>query len=90
MKLEAALFNWLQIRLVADARPEDRAALDTVVFFEQILTEDHGLTRFEVAGSDDTMMHVRYEKDGRSKLQLFPREDAMQLLADIDSNPKYN
>ncbi|MBD2870149.1 hypothetical protein [Paenibacillus arenilitoris] len=90
MKLEDAMFNWLQIRLVADARPDDRAAIDTADFFEQILREDHGLTDFAIAKTDATMIHVKFEKDGRLKLQLYPREEAEQLLADIESNPKYN
>ncbi|RCW46514.1 hypothetical protein [Paenibacillus prosopidis] len=90
MKLEDALFNWLQIRVVADARPDDQAALDTLEFFAQILTEDHGLTGFTIIKTDETMIHVKYEKDGRSKLQLYPREPGEQLLTDIESNPKYN
>lgn len=90
MKFEDALFNWLQIQLVADARPEDQAAIETLAFFAQVLTEDHGLTSFVVAKTDETMIHVKYEKDGRSKLQLYPRELGSQLLTDIESNPKYN
>lgn len=90
MKFEEALFNWLQIRLVADARPDDQAALDTLAFFAQILTEDHCLSDFVISKTDETMIHVKYEKDGRSKLQLFPRERGEQLLSDIESNPKYN
>ncbi|WP_419872863.1 hypothetical protein [Candidatus Pristimantibacillus sp. PTI5] len=90
MKLEDALFNWLQIKLVAAARQDDQAAWDTLAFFEQILTEDHGLTDFAITKTDDTMIHVKYEKDGRVKLQLYPRERGEQLLADIESNPKYN
>ncbi|MOA19209.1 hypothetical protein D3C78_1395740 [compost metagenome] len=90
MKLEAALFNWLQIKLVSDARPDDGAAEETALFFEQILIEDHGLSNFAIANTDQTMIHVKYEKDGHVKLQLFPREQAEQLLADIEANPKYN
>lgn len=90
MKLEDALFNWLQIQLVASARPDDGAAQDTVLFFAQILTEDHGLSHYEIAKMDETMIHVKYEKDGRAKLQLFPRERCEQLLTDIEANPKYN
>ncbi|NIK75891.1 hypothetical protein FHS15_000991 [Paenibacillus castaneae] len=90
MKLEDALFNWLQIKLVANARPDDGAAQDTVLFFAQILTEDHGLTEFAIAKTDNTMIHVTYEKDGRTKLQLYPRERCEQLLTDIEANPKYN
>lgn len=90
MKLEDALFNWLQIQLVADARPEDGAAAETLSFFAQILVEDHGLTQFVVDKMDETMIHVRYVKDGREKLQLFPREAGEGLLRDIVANPKYN
>lgn len=90
MRLEDALFNWLQIRIVADARPDDNAAKDTLAFFEQILQEDHGLSAFDIAKIDETMIHVRYEKDSRAKLQLFPRESGEQLLLDIIDNPKYN
>ncbi|MEK3882532.1 hypothetical protein [Paenibacillus sp. PL2-23] len=90
MRLEDALFNWLQIRIVADARPDDGAARDTLAFFEQILREDHGLVSFDIARTDDTMIHVRYDKDSRTKLQLFPRESGEQLLQDIIANPKYN
>lgn len=90
MKLEDALFNWLQIHLVAEARPEDRAAQETVRFFEQILQEDHGLTEYAVAAFDATMFHVRYGIDGKTKMHMFGREQAEQLLTDIDSNPKYH
>jgi hypothetical protein len=90
MRLEDALFNWLQIQIVADARPEDNAARDTLSFFEQILREDHALSAFDIVKTDETMIHVRYEKDSRAKLQLFPREVGEQLLRDITDNPKYN
>jgi len=90
MKLEDALFNWLQIQIVSDARPDDGAAAETLSFFAQILVEDHCLTDFAIAKIDDTMIHVKYAKDGRAKLQLFPREAGEGLLRDIASNPKYN
>lgn len=90
MRLEDALFNWLQIQVVSDARPDDGAAAETLSFFAQILTEDHGLTDFAIVKTDETMIHVKYVIDGRSKLQLFPREAGEGLLRDIASNPKYN
>lgn len=90
MKLEDALFNWLQIHLVAEARPEDKAAGETVRFFEQILREDHGLTEFVIGAMDATMVHVRYTASGKTKMQMYGREQAEQLLADIDSDSKYH
>lgn len=90
MNLQNALFNWLQIKTVADARPDDHAAKETLGFFEVILTEDHKLSNFEVANIDDTMYFIRYESEGKSKTQMFGRDEVEQLLEDINSNPKYN
>lgn len=90
MKLQDALFNWLQIKLVADSRTEDRAARDTMDFFEEILRADHKLTRFEVTGKDERFVTVSYEVEGETKTQRFERETVEQLLHDINANPKYN
>lgn len=90
MRLDDALFNWLQIQIVAEARPDDNAAVETRDFFLQILTEDYHLTFVQVDKIDDTMIHLRYELEGRSKVQMFPREAAEKLLSDINENPKYN
>jgi hypothetical protein len=83
-----ALFNWLQIKVVADARPEDGAAQETVTFFEEILREDHQMNLFVVERTDETMYYVRYEADNKSKLQMFDREQVEQLLNDIESLAK--
>lgn len=90
MRFEDALFNWLQIKVVADGRPDDGAAKETESFFRSILSEDHGLESFAVAGVDDTMYRVVYVKDGKKKTQLFDKEAVEQLLVDINGNPKYN
>jgi len=90
MKLEDALFNWLQIDRVANARPDDRAAIDTRDFFLTLLREDHSISRVSVSAEDATMVHVRIEREaGGKKLFLFDREAADQLLADIVANPRY-
>lgn len=90
MKLEDSLFNWLQIQLVAEARPEDQAARETVRFFEEILTEDHGVSDLAISAQDTTMIHIRYAVNGKTRVQMFGREQAEQLLSDIDSSPKYH
>ncbi len=38
MNLQDTLFNWLQISIVAEARPEDGAARETKDFFRAHLT----------------------------------------------------
>lgn len=90
MKLKDALFNWLQMRIVADGRPDDRAARDTLEFFADILRQDHGLTDFHISATDETFVTVKYVSEGKVKTQLFDRQSAEQLLRDIESNPKYN
>ncbi|GFN30371.1 hypothetical protein [Paenibacillus xylaniclasticus] len=90
MKLEDALFNWLQIDRVASARPDDRAALQTRDFFLTVLQEDHGVSCVSVSAEDATMVHVRVEfEKGSRKLFMFDRQASEQLLADIASNPRY-
>lgn len=89
MTLQDALFNWLQIKIVAEARPDDRAARETMQFFEEILREDHQLEQYAVT-SDETMYRIQYGSAGQLKLQMYDRETAEQLLSDINSNPKYN
>ena len=90
MKLEDALFHWLQMKLVCDARPEDQAAKETLAFFAQILEEDHQLLRFALSAADDREYTVSYENVTGSQCLRFDRDLAEQLLRDIESNPKFN
>ncbi|WP_214629132.1 hypothetical protein [Paenibacillus agaridevorans] len=90
MRLEDALFYWLQIKLVAEGRPDDDAALRTLAFFEDILREDHGLDQVAVSSMDSDRIKVTYEKAGKPYSQHYPRELGEALLQDIISNPKYN
>lgn len=89
MRLEDALFNWLQIKIVAEARTDDMAAEETRLFFEEILRDDHGLTEFTTS-PDELRITISYEHEGIRKTLMFDKELAEQLLTDINSNPKYN
>jgi hypothetical protein len=89
VKLQDALFNWLQIKIVAEARKDDEAAEETKLFFEEILREDLAVTDFYTT-TDETMIHISYEVAGVRKKLMFDKEYAEQLLTDINSNPKYN
>ncbi|MEX2462434.1 MAG: hypothetical protein WD469_14235 [Paenibacillaceae bacterium] len=90
MVLQDALFNWLQMKIVSDARPDDGAAKETLDFFGIILTEDHHLSDVVEGSEDESRLFIQFVVDGESKKQLFDRERAEQLLTDINSNPKYN
>lgn len=89
MQLTDALFNWLQIQIVWEARPNDRSARDTVLFFEEMLREDHQVTQLTKKIDQHTYV-IEYEQNGEAKSQTFPREAAEQLLKDIMAEPKYN
>lgn len=90
MKLQDALFNWLQIKVVSEARVDDNAAKETLGFFAEILRDDHHLSQFEVQMIDATMYYVQYETEGKKKMQMYDKEAVEHLLQDINSNPKYN
>ena len=41
--VQDTLYNWLTIKVVCDARPDDTAAKETLNLFEEMLTDDHHL-----------------------------------------------
>lgn len=90
MKLEDALFNWLQISLVAKARPDDQAAKETERFFIEILEEDHDISDVKLEKNDDAKYSIHYIQAGDSQFIRFDKTAADQLLADIQAEPKYN
>ncbi|MEX1030531.1 MAG: hypothetical protein WDZ91_10900 [Paenibacillaceae bacterium] len=90
MRLEDALFNWLQIKNVAEARPEDISAKNTVDFFGEILREDYKLNNIRMESLGDDLLQVWYDLDGITHKKSFDREMTEQLLHDINANPRYN
>jgi len=90
MRLQDALFNWLQIHIVATAREEDGAAVETREFFETILREDHQMTEFGISSIDEEDYIVTYTVNGDTQTIRFDRDNADRLLADINGNPRYN
>lgn len=89
MQLKDALFNWLQIQIVQDARPSDRSARDTVQFFEKMLHEDHGVEQLEIQKEENQYV-VHYQQSDEEKEEVFPKVIAEKLLQDILAEPKYN
>ncbi|MGZ9585043.1 hypothetical protein [Paenibacillus marinisediminis] len=90
MKLRDALFNWLQMDVVARQRPQDGAAKETLDFFAAILKEDHSLTHVEAVLTDEDTYTITYLSNGEHSEVRFDRTNAEQLWQDIESNPKYN
>ena len=91
MKLGDAFFNWLQMHIVSQARPDDEAAKETLDFFALILREDHGVHNLTILPEEDhTRIWFGYEQAGEYHRHCFDRESAEKLLDDINSNPIYN
>lgn len=90
MRLQDALFNWLQMKIVVEGRPDDRSAHDTLQFFAQILEEDHQIETAEISERDDQFIHIRYTVSGETQTMKFDRLAVEQLLHDIESNPRFN
>ncbi|MCH1623930.1 hypothetical protein [Fredinandcohnia quinoae] len=85
--LQDAIYNWLTIKVVADARPDDISAVDTLQLFEDILTKD-----FQVGDKtiqkDDEMYYVTYSIDGEEKKVRFPIELIDIMHNQIQGNPE--
>jgi hypothetical protein len=88
MAIENALLNYLQIKVVADTRPDDQPAQNTADFFYGVLVEDHKLEKLEYA-HDAAMYHVTYTIEGKQKTQLFDRLAVEQMLSSIEAEPRY-
>jgi hypothetical protein len=84
VSLMDALFYWLQMKWVTSAHPDDEAARETLLFFSQILLEDHDLVSFDVSSEDAAKVHVTYSKtDGSSRTVWFDRDAVEQLNRDM-------
>ena len=89
MKLDDALYNWLQIRIVADARPHDRSALDTAAFFQDILSEDHQVSDLQYKKEGDAYW-LHCVTGGNETSRRYDAEAVESLLNAIQSEPRYN
>ena len=85
--VQDALYNWLTIKIVSDARPDDTAATETKQLFDEILTNEHQVTNIEIT-TDEHMYYVTYHHGGESKKTRFPRELIEITLNQINLNPE--
>lgn len=87
--IETVLFNWLSIKMVADARPEDEAAKETVEMFEQILQEDFLIEQNKIT-FDERFIKVEVETKRQENFSFqFPKDYCEILLNQLEKNPKY-
>lgn len=87
MTLYDTLFNWLQLWLVAEARPEDEAAKVSMEHVTEMLKEVLGVDIKEVKQQPDQYL-VIYKKENLEITEGFRKESAETLLVFINENPE--
>ncbi|WP_043933473.1 hypothetical protein [Bacillus sp. EB01] len=84
--VQDTLYNWLTIKVVSDARPDDTAAQETKQMFDEMLVENHGVSDIKIE-TDEEMYYVHYVREGESKKTRFPRELIEVMLNQINLEP---
>lgn len=84
--VQDTLYNWLTIKVVCDARPDDTAGRDTLNLFEEMLA-DLNLSNIEVT-TDAVMYYVSYQQGEEMKKTRFPRELIEVMLQQINQQPE--
>ncbi|WP_160720248.1 hypothetical protein [Bacillus sp. USDA818B3_A] len=85
--LQDALYNWLTIKVVCDARPDDAAAIETREFFEEILSTQHHVSNIEIT-TDDVMYYISYQHGNETKKGRYPRELIEIMINQINQEPE--
>lgn len=84
--LQDALYNWLSIKVVSDARPKDISAVETTEMFAAILKEEHGLSDVRVEKDFERWYFVHYVKDGEAQSMKFPIDLIDVMLNQIEAD----
>lgn len=84
--VQDALYNWLSIKVVCDARPLDTAARETLDLFDEIIKDEHHLTDIEIT-MDEVMYYVSFTHEGETKKTRFPRDLIEVMLNQINQEP---
>ncbi|MFD3448001.1 hypothetical protein ACFDTO_25760 [Microbacteriaceae bacterium 4G12] len=85
--VQDALYNWLTIKVVAEARPDDQAAQETYQLFDEMLKQDHQIGKVDIEKYED-MYLVTYEKDAEKKSTRFPVELIDCYLEQMNREPE--
>ncbi|MFF2445992.1 hypothetical protein ACFVSW_02735 [Neobacillus sp. NPDC058068] len=85
--LQDALYNWLTIKVVFDARPEDTAAKETLEYFDEMLTSKHHVSNIETT-TDEMMYYLSYQQGEEMKKARYPRELIEIMLDQINNEPE--
>ncbi|MBM7703366.1 hypothetical protein [Metabacillus iocasae] len=85
--IQDALYNWLSIKIVADARPDDLSAQETFAFFQQMLEQDFSVKEVSVT-KDEMSYTVSYKIDHQEETKRFPVELIECMYEQIKQEPE--
>ncbi|MGN1401851.1 MAG: hypothetical protein ACI4XL_10145 [Bacillus sp. (in: firmicutes)] len=85
--LQDALYNWLSIKVVSDARPDDKAAKETTNMFRDILHQDHHISDIQIEKQED-MYRLAYIQSGEAGKARFPVDLIDCMLDSINEHPE--
>ncbi|WP_042356384.1 hypothetical protein [Bacillus rubiinfantis] len=85
--VQDVLYNWLTIKVVSDARPEDTAAAETKNHFEEIMASEYDISDVMIT-KDDEMYYLSYQHGEETKKTRFPCELIEIMLNQINQEPE--
>lgn len=85
--LQDALYNWLTIQVVCEARPDDTAAAETETFFRELLEKDHQ-AKVDSVVRTEPFYFVNYSINGEQGNARFPIEIIDVMLEQIQLEPE--
>jgi len=85
--VQDALYNWLTIKVIFEARPSDAAAKETYVLFDGILKNDHGVSIVEIEVKEDFYL-VKFIQNEKERSTRFPIEMIDCFRDQIKMNPE--
>ena len=86
--VQDAIYNWLTIKVVIDHRPEDTAAKETVLWFENTLQEKFGISDYHYKKSGGWYI-VTYKNEESVNEFRFPEDMIEVMLNQILQNPEH-
>jgi hypothetical protein len=87
MNLDDVLNNWVQLKLVADYRPDDEAAQVSLDHVTDILSKEYKVQEISVSKHRDSY-DVMFTIDGHENQKAFTAQSAEVLLQFINENPE--
>jgi hypothetical protein len=85
--VQDALYNWLTIKVIYEARPSDEAAKETYELFDGILKNDHGVSNVEIEVMEDFYL-VKFSQNEKERSTRFPVEMIDCFIDQIKMNPE--